>query len=497
MRWVLVPTLAAAAAGCGDNLCRDPAPTGAFARAGALPEPVGCVAGAVGRAAAAGDLDGRWHVVVDSGSPFTFSNPVLVTDAACANLELPGWAEGAVNRFTSRDDDQLFWRAEFYDADREEGQRMIQATRACATADGSFAVRYGLCDWDGSCDSWDGRMERFGRLAGEAVGDGLILVGESAGTGPRLVSLNVRVRDGFAYLAQRGALRIFDVRDPGRPRQVGIYDDPDYYRSPNFNDVKIVAAGARRYAVLAGERTPIVDVTDPAAPVLAAQLDTYSHSVFVGEQGGRPRLYLANYGLNVPVYDVTDPAAPALVGNALGPDDLRVHDLYADEGLLYLNGTESGFVVLDARESIGQARIIGQVPSLYSHASWVGTVGGRRIAIHGDEGHTAHLRVFDADPDSPTFLAELSSWRTREQVSIHNMMLVGDLAFIAYYQDGVRVVDLSDPTQPRQVAYYNTWDPERGDPGPFAGALGIDVVGDLIYVADDERGLIILRRTGG
>lgn len=74
------------------------------------------------------------------------------------------------------------------------------------------------------------------------------------------------------------------------------------------------------------------------------------------------------------------------------------------------------------------------------------------------------------------------------------MQLVGDRAYIAYYQDGVRIVDLSDVTQPREVAYYNTWEPTApGD--PFEGAVGISVVDDLIYVADFNRGLFILRET--
>ena len=106
----------------------------------------------------------------------------------------------------------------------------------------------------------------------------------------------------------------------------------------------------------------------------------------------------------------------------------------------------------------------------------------------------AFLRVLDADPESPTFMEELSRFQTRPEIGIHNIQLVGDRAYIAYYQDGVRVVDLSEVTQPREVAYYNTWEPTA--PGDaFEGAVGISVVDDLIYVADFNRGLFILRET--
>ena len=73
------------------------------------------------------------------------------------------------------------------------------------------------------------------------------------------------------------------------------------------------------------------------------------------------------------------------------------------------------------------------------------------------------------------------------------MELVGDKAYIAYYQDGVRVVDLSNPAEPREVAHYNTWDIDNAYGSSFEGALGIRVVDGLIYVADSERGLLILR----
>jgi hypothetical protein len=57
----------------------------------------------------------------------------------------------------------------------------------------------------------------------------------------------------------------------------------------------------------------------------------------------------------------------------------------------------------------------------------------------------------------------------------------------------VRIVDLSDPTVPREVAHYNTWQEQTAYGGAFEGALGIRLVGGLIYVADDLRGLLIFR----
>jgi hypothetical protein len=37
------------------------------------------------------------------------------------------------------------------------------------------------------------------------------------------------------------------------------------------------------------------------------------------------------------------------------------------------------------------------------------------------------------------FLDALAEYETRPQVSVHNIMAVGELAFVTYYQDGLRV----------------------------------------------------------
>jgi hypothetical protein len=124
------------------------------------------------------------------------------------------------------------------------------------------------------------------------------------------------------------------------------------------------------------------------------------------------------------------------------------------------------------------------------------SIGGRRVALHGDEQYGARLHLVDVTEGSPTFATSLGTWMTRPEVSIHNVMALGSLGIIAYYHDGIRVVDLSDPTRPRQVAWFNTWrGPTQGGESFFEAAVGVDVdpVTRRVYVADSVRGLIILQ----
>src|SRR5690606_22390210 len=173
---------------------------------------------------------------------------------------------------------------------------------------------------------------------------------DAAAWGPGL-SFNVRVADGLAFLARSGELRIVDVSDPADPRDVGSYrpsaDQPD---ASDFNDLKLVRADGKLYVLLAGATSPILDVSDPGNPTVAASLDAYAHSVFVREDGDRTLAYLANYGSSVPIYDVTDPAAPVLLENVQLAPEVEIHDLFADADRLLVNGTTSGFQVVDAVE---------------------------------------------------------------------------------------------------------------------------------------------------
>src|SRR6185369_178864 len=117
--------------------------------------------------------------------------------------------------------------------------------------------------------------------------------------------------------------------------------------------------------------------------------------------------------------------------------------------------------------------------------------------LHGEEAYGAHLFVVDVDPVSQLFVQPIASWKTRDFISIHNIMAFGTKAYFTHYQDGIRVLDVSNPLGPTQVGYYNTWDPQADytTSAFFEGAVGLDVdlTRHLVFVADSPRGLLILQ----
>jgi len=454
----------------------------------AMPLPETCIEGGLR------DLPGRWFVV-DSTQYFRYEYP-----------RYEGSCETGFRRKFAEDDDhdlnddghsyyqwsdgtRYFSRSEYHFGTTV----YVRAYAACMTSSDELAAVYVAHD--------SGRDDRVFHAIGsrfapkDELASGLTLVGELGLdlTGTPIDALNLVIDGSYAYMAAFTGFEIIDIANPAAPRAVGHLDGA-------YNDVKVVNDGTHVVAFLSPrdsqELTSVVDATNPTAPTFVQYLAEYSHSVFLDGMS----LYLATYNESVPKYDVTNPLTPVRLGMAIVPGDVSgVHDLFVSGTRIYANNTSQGLVAFDVTPDLATSTELGRDVKGYSHASWAGTAGGRSVILHGDEGMTrspdgaAHLRILDGDPASPTFMTLLAKYQTRPEVGIHNFELHGDLAYIAYYQDGVRIVDLSNPAQPREVAHYNTWVEDTAFGGGFEGALGIRLVNGLIYVADDLRGLLIFR----
>jgi hypothetical protein len=322
------------------------------------------------------------------------------------------------------------------------------------------------------------------------------------------VTLNVRHAGTVAYLVGiRDGLRIVDLADPAEPADLGQLPP---VAGEYFNDVKLATAGDRTYAYLASSARGVVlvDVTDPTEPV---ELATFPEPG-IGESTARvhtlfiegDRLYAAQTSMGgIVIYDIGDPSDPVQLGSyvdpAAGSFSGFVHDLSVREGIAYLNYWNLGMIAVDTREDPANPTSIGVFDDYdrrTSHSNWVTEAGGRLVAVHGDEDFDSHVRIIDVDPASETAFKQIGEYETRPQVSVHNIMAVGEIALATYYQDGLRVLDLSDPEKPTEVAHFASWrgvGPDYGL-GFFEGAIGVDhdAERDLILLADTHRGLIVL-----
>jgi hypothetical protein len=487
--------------GCGDNLAEPPPvceiepPT---LPAGPVSDPyayeiAGCVEGGLADAA------GRWFVRPE-GPGFGYLYPLF--DATCDggvrlrdNLDRPPPPEGYMLH-EWWDGTRWFDRFFFHYEDDNFNFDYVIARVICMQPDGTLAGWY--VEYNSDAIEPESKLPLFGtrfdRKDTEAA-RGLELLGAiSTSTADTPISaFNLDVDAGIAYVAGPSGLELIDVADPSAPRGISHLDE-------SWNDVRVVHGQTATvvYGASNGTDTIYVDATDPTSPYVAGAVQgatqfPTSHSLQVANN----RLYVADYSDAVPVFDISDPLAPIFLGAVPVPNGSSsgIHDLTVEGDQLFVNQTTAGFTLIDTSGGIDAPQELARMPSSYSHASAVGTVNGQRLALHGDEGMTgpdggAFLRVLDAGA-----MTEVGRYQSRPEVGIHNFVIDGNRAYIAYYQDGVRVVDLADPAKPREIAHYNTWDPASSSSSAFTGAFGIRVVDGLIYVADSERGLLILRET--
>ncbi|MFQ6043601.1 MAG: carboxypeptidase regulatory-like domain-containing protein, partial [Candidatus Poribacteria bacterium] len=95
--------------------------------------------------------------------------------------------------------------------------------------------------------------------------------------------------------------------------------------------------------------------------------------------------------------------------------------------------------------------------------------------------HDSGLRIIDVS--SPSSPKEVGFYDTPYAEGVY---VQDSLAYVADWESGLRIIDVSSPSSPKEVGFYDT---------PYAE--GVYVQDSLAYVADDLGGLIILRYTGG
>jgi hypothetical protein len=294
-----------------------------------------------------------------------------------------------------------------------------------------------------------------------------------------------------------GGLTVFDVSDKANPvfrKTVTLAGDTTWNAVWAKGDALYVGSGKNGVLVF--------DITDPADPKMLRGVpgDAFSvHTIYVDGD----RMYAQAAGVNqVLLFDVSKPLEPVLLNRYTVPTDEYgygyPHDSFAYENRLYINQMGQGYFVVDVSNA-SDPKPLGSYTYDYeiynpTHANAVGTFGGRTIAFEGGENVNAHLRVLDVT--DPAHIVKIGEYAMRAQTSIHNMVLVGKRLYVAWYVEGLRVLDVSNPTQPQEIAYANTYKDgtDGSSDGLFAGAIGIRVPGDgYVYVVDMTRGLLIFR----
>ena len=334
----------------------------------------------------------------------------------------------------------------------------------------------------------------------------------------------------YAVIGLNNGTAVVEVTDPMHPRVVGSVPG----RVSVWREVKVYQPwnaakqqhDAYAYVVTEAADAGLQVIDLSKLPASISLLSTFTgfktaHTVFIANvdpASGAPNvpdvqpvLYIEGSDLGFLSLDITRPEAPLISGRLLNS---YVHDVWAgvfrgDRARACGGGRETCEVVVDWG---GDAvRIVDfttkenpvvlaafRYPDLgYAHSGWISRDGRYLFSFDElDEWNThenSRIRVLDiSDLANPTLAAV---WTSATKAIEHNGYAVGDKLYVSYYERGMAIFDVSQPTAPREIGFFDTF--PSADEAEFHGAWGVYPFlpsGTLLVSnIDGAGGLFVLR----
>ncbi len=287
---------------------------------------------------------------------------------------------------------------------------------------------------------------------------------------------------------------LFGSIDPA-PDQGGRYSALTGYAAPD----------GREYALLGGYKgTHIIDVTDSPIREVAfiagptsgwRELKTLGTYAYVVTEGGG--------GLQI--IDLSQLPATATLATTDKRYITQAHTIDVQGHYIYINGAmqggaSGGTLIFDAAANPLQPTLVGIYSKRYVH-----DVAIRNDTLYAAEINDGQLDIIylGADRANPTLVADIrypgagthnadltkdgSYVMTTDEIGttektlkvwdihdvndiskvadftpvpgqiIHNVHIIGDIAYVSWYTAGTRILDISDPTNPVEVGFYDTY----------------------------------------
>lgn len=339
----------------------------------------------------------------------------------------------------------------------------------------------------------------------------------------------------YAYTATWGAcvgcfgdrMYAWDVTDPATP----VLTDSVVVDARVVNDVKVNAAGTIAVITREGASSRrngivVLDLADPAHPRIASEftesLTGGVHNTFIDGN----HVYAVNNGtLNVHIIDITDPSDPRLVSEWGLPSnpDKYLHDVWVEDGLAYVSYWDDGLIILDVGNGVKGGSV--ENPQLVSQIAYLTRFGGReygnthtafpytnragnKYVFVGDEifPDDFDVKQRDVQPGGFVHVIDVSDVENPIEVAkyevpnagVHNLWVEDDILYTAYYNAGLRAVDVSGTlsgdlrAQGREIAVFQTSD-EAAFVEDRQFTWGPQLYKGLVFASDHNSGLWITR----
>ncbi|MDR6226963.1 LVIVD repeat-containing protein [Desmospora profundinema] len=266
---------------------------------------------------------------------------------------------------------------------------------------------------------------------------------------------------------QNGGVLLYDVTNPEKPKKLAFWTVPEEIRTGTHelyltvqgNRVLLLAANIYADYYTQGEYHDfsIVDVSNPTEPeelynwnprelLKAEDYDGYAytddegarrtafaHSIITDHKGHYA--FVSYWDLGTIIVDIRDPQKPKILGNT----KFERHVQGAAHSAALAKG---GTLLIETRE------VFEPDPSDPEFERGWG-----------------YVRIYDIkDKKKPRLIGDYRSENSIRQIkagerepgtyTVHDPKVKGNLLYLSHYSDGVRIVNIADPTQPYEVASY-------------------------------------------
>jgi uncharacterized membrane protein len=313
----------------------------------------------------------------------------------------------------------------------------------------------------------------------------------------------------YAYVGseRRNGVLIYDISNPDAPVLASYYGQSGPI---DMEDIK-VANGIGYFADNMGSGLHIVDVSDPANPVLLSQITSanggfdnthkvaiWQNFVFIPQNLTSPAI--------IKVFDVSNPSIPVLKTTFTATDPKWVNDIdiqtnTAGKTLLYTAGWGGRCDIWDITNiATSNPVLLGSFSAGADGSSASATADGNYLAYaNKNPNGTSFVTIYNvSNPASVTVASTLTMTALGiDAVTPHDPKIMGNLLYVSWFQAGTLIFDITNPAAPVFVGTYDTW-PGAVLPGQLDGNWGVyPYLGqDRVLLSDRNTGLYIVDATG-